>query len=165
MNYIECESTIAAPLHLVPSREELAVKPVGKPDAGNRLVRFAPAPRGPVVCLAVKPVGKPDAGNRLVRFGNAIEASQDQKRELIEEALRYLQHARIQEQREREPDTENSSRDDEQDQYRQVRQLIKQALEIPTPEQFVQFLDFTTKFVAYPRGMLIWRTFKGQGLA
>jgi len=117
------------------------------------------------VCLAVKPVGKPDAGNRLVRFGNAIEASQDQKRELIEEALRYLQHARIQEQREREPDTENSSRDDEQDQYRQVRQLIKQALEIPTPEQFVQFLDFTTKFVAYPRGMLIWRTFKGQGLA
>ena len=75
-----------------------------------------------------------------------LSDSQDQKRDLIEEALRYLQHARIQEQREREPDTENSSRDDEQDQYRQVRQLIKQALEIPTPEQFVQFLDFTTKF-------------------
>ena len=27
-----------------------------------------PAPSGPVVCPAVKPVGKPDAGNRLVRF-------------------------------------------------------------------------------------------------
>ena len=34
----------------------------------RRSVPPTPAPRGPVVCLAVKPVGKPDAGNRLVRF-------------------------------------------------------------------------------------------------
>jgi hypothetical protein len=77
---------------------------------------------------------------------NAIEASQEQRQDLIEEALRYLQHAKIQEQRECEPDTDYETSDDDQDQYRQVRQLIKQALEIPTPEQFVQFLDFTTKF-------------------
>ena len=31
-------------------------------------------PERPVVCLAVKPVGKPDAGNRLVRFGNGAMA-------------------------------------------------------------------------------------------
>src|SRR6202043_3741702 len=34
----------------------------------RRSVPPTPAPSGPVVCLAVKPVGKPDAGNRLVRF-------------------------------------------------------------------------------------------------
>jgi hypothetical protein len=33
---------------------------VSSPDTSNK--------RPAVVCLAVKPVGKPDAGNRLVRF-------------------------------------------------------------------------------------------------
>ena len=34
----------------------------------RRSVPPTPAPNCPVVCLAVKPVGKPDAGNRHVRF-------------------------------------------------------------------------------------------------
>src|SRR5262245_17716008 len=34
----------------------------------RRSVPPTPAPSGPVACLAVKPAGKPDAGNRHVRF-------------------------------------------------------------------------------------------------
>jgi hypothetical protein len=37
----------------------------------RRSVPATPAPSGPVGCLAVKPVGKPDAGDRLVRFEGA----------------------------------------------------------------------------------------------
>ena len=82
----------------------------------------------------------------------AVEVSHIKKQDLIEEALRYLQHARIQEERERASTADNSLPEDGQDQYRQVRQLIKQALETPTPDEFVQFFDFGTKF----RRLSVW---------
>ena len=56
MNDIECDSAITAPLHLVSSREEPAQT-------------FKDVLIDATVCLAVEPAGKPDAGNRLVRFG------------------------------------------------------------------------------------------------
>jgi hypothetical protein len=82
---------------------------------------------------------------------NAIEASKDQKQDLIKEALRYLTHARLQEQHQSEPQDEHESHDEE-NRFRQIRQLIKQALETPTPRQFVEFLEFSTKF----RRLSVW---------
>ena len=82
-------------------------------------------------------------------LARAIEATQAQKQDLIRDALAYLTFARAQE--DAQPSDIASSieavkPDDTQSQYRQVRQLIKQALETPTPEEFVSFFDFTTKF-------------------
>jgi uncharacterized Zn finger protein (UPF0148 family) len=39
-----------------------------------------------------------------------------------------------------------------EDQHQQIRQLIKQALDAPTPEGLADFLDFTTKF----RRLAVW---------
>jgi hypothetical protein len=42
----------------------------------RRSVPSTPAPSGPVACIAVKPAGKPDAGNRHVRGkGNGVLAT------------------------------------------------------------------------------------------
>jgi hypothetical protein len=85
---------------------------------------------------------------------NALEAPKDQKQDLIGDALRYLTHARSQEEirAESEANAEAESHSDEQNPFRQIRQLIKQALETPTPDQFVEFLKFSTKF----RRLSIW---------
>ena len=40
----------------------------GGNSSRTRRSASTPAPSGPVACLAVKPDGKPDAGNRHVRF-------------------------------------------------------------------------------------------------
>jgi hypothetical protein len=42
-----------------------------------------PAPSSPVVCNTVKPVGKPDAGNRLVRFVDLSMTNQDPRAPVI----------------------------------------------------------------------------------
>jgi hypothetical protein len=49
----------------------------------------------------------------------------------------------------RAPAEDQHSRDDR---HAQVRQLIKQAIESPTPEGFADFLDFTNKF----RRLAVW---------
>src|SRR5262249_37711812 len=75
---------------------------------------------------------------------------------LIEEALRYLAHARLQERRQpcgaTHSETEAEQPEDVESQLRQIRQLIKKSLEMPTPEEFVDALDFTTKF----RRLSVW---------
>jgi hypothetical protein len=86
---------------------------------------------------------------------SAIKAPKDQKQELIEEALRYLAHARLQEAHERDEAVSEPSPElieDAEFQFRQIRQLIKKSLEAPTQEEFVEFLDFTTKF----RRLSVW---------
>jgi hypothetical protein len=86
----------------------------------------------------------------------AIAAPKEQNQDLILEALRYLTHARAQETHPL--PSENDEADDIQNQVRQIRQLIKQALETPTPEEFVQFLDFTTKF----RRLSVWNAYMAR---
>jgi hypothetical protein len=87
---------------------------------------------------------------------SAMKAQKDQAQELIEEALRYLAHARLQERQQRGGEI-NSEADPElpedvEPKLRQIRQLIKKSLEMPTPEEFIEALDFTTKF----RRLSVW---------
>ena len=84
---------------------------------------------------------------------SAIKAQEDQAKELLEEALRYLAHARLQENQQRSgAETEPEPPEDVEPQLRQIRQLIKKSLEMPTPEEFVEALDFTTTF----RRLSVW---------
>jgi Zn-dependent peptidase ImmA (M78 family) len=84
---------------------------------------------------------------------SAIKAQEDQAKELLEEALRYLAHARLQENQQRSgAETEPELPEDVEPQLRQIRQLIKKSLEMPTPEEFVEALDFTTTF----RRLSVW---------
>ena len=65
----------------------------------------------------------------------AIEAPKDQNNDLLRDALRYLAHARGEEEQQDLGEAataigpESETQDNIQNQYRQVRQLIKQALE------------------------------------
>jgi hypothetical protein len=91
----------------------------------------------------------------------AIAAPKERKQDLISDALRYLTHARAQEEHQdasQAPPSEIYSADDLQNQVRQIKQLIKQALETPTPEEFVKFLDFTTKF----RRLSVWNAYMAR---
>ena len=94
----------------------------------------------------------------------AIEAPKEQNNDFLRDALRYLTHARTQEEQQdlgeaaTAPAPESETQKNIQHQYRQVRQLIKQALEAPTPEEFLEFLDFTTKF----RRLSVWNAYMAR---
>jgi hypothetical protein len=87
---------------------------------------------------------------------NAIDATNEQKQVFIRDALAYLFNARAQDDRSGSTDpsgsTVSENQEDAEGQYRQVQQLIKQALEVPTPEELKKFLDFSTSF----RRLSIW---------
>jgi len=77
----------------------------------------------------------------------AIEAPAEKKQEILCHAAEYLAFARKQEERaEGMPESTEQAQQRADDQHRQVRQLIKDALDLPTPEEFEKFLDFNTKF-------------------
>jgi hypothetical protein len=86
----------------------------------------------------------------------AIDAPVEKKQDYIQHAAAYLAFARAQDEQGQTGDVTvngNSSNplgdvdeDEIEDRYRQVRQLIKQALEVPTPDGVAKFLDFTTSF-------------------
>jgi hypothetical protein len=86
----------------------------------------------------------------------AINAANEQKQVFIRDAISYLAAARARD--ERCPSTEPSgsgeleNQADAEGQYRQVQQLIKQALEVPTPDELKNFLDFSTSF----RRLSVW---------
>lgn len=80
---------------------------------------------------------------------NAIDAPEGKKQEFIRVAIVYLAYARAQD--EQSPTSafdsmESRNPDDAESQYRQIRQLIKQALEVATPDGLEKFLEFTTSF-------------------
>jgi hypothetical protein len=60
----------------------------------RRSVSPTPAPSGPVMCLAVKPVGKPDAGNRLVRFEERAAPSSSAKKPFLPRMAFWEGHGR-----------------------------------------------------------------------
>ena len=74
----------------------------------------------------------------------AIEAPAEKKQDFLRHAADYLAFARKQD--ERSDVTPEHVQRDTEDQHRQVRQLIKEALDLPTPEVFEKFLDFNTSF-------------------
>ena len=86
----------------------------------------------------------------------ALEAPLESKQDFIHHAVSYLAFARAQEQSDGSSvegissDLLNS--DDTENRYRQVRQLIKQAIEMPTPDGIANFLNFSTSF----RRLGIW---------
>ena len=86
----------------------------------------------------------------------AIDAPSEQKQDFIRDAISYLAAARTHD--ERCPSTDPSASasadhtGDDDGQYRQVQQLIKQALEVPTPEELKKLLDFSTGF----RRLSVW---------
>lgn len=86
----------------------------------------------------------------------AIEAPIEQKQEFIRHAISYFAAARLHDARFASTDPADAATLDNQDevegQYRKVQQLIKQALETPTPEELRKFLDFATSF----RRLSIW---------
>ena len=81
---------------------------------------------------------------------SAIGAPYEQKQVFIRDALAYLVNARAQDDRCGSTDpsgsTNSENQEDVEGQYRQVEQLIKQALEVPTPEELKKFLDFSNGF-------------------
>jgi hypothetical protein len=87
---------------------------------------------------------------------NAIGAPKEQKQDFIRSAIAYLVYARAQD--EQPPSTsvpdssETKNPDETEDQFRQIQQLIKQAIEVPTPDGLESFLDFTTSF----RRLSVW---------
>ena len=86
----------------------------------------------------------------------ALEAPLESKQDFIHHAVSYLAFARAQEQSDGSSvegvssDLLNS--DGTENRYLQVRQLIKQAIEMPTPDGIAHFLDFSTDF----RRLGIW---------
>jgi hypothetical protein len=87
---------------------------------------------------------------------SAIAAPKEQKQDFIRDAIAYLAYARAQDERHpstEQPDsTELENQEDSEGQYRQVQQLIKQALEVPTPKELENFLEFSRNF----RRLSIW---------
>jgi hypothetical protein len=85
----------------------------------------------------------------------ALESGEEQKRDLIHEAIRCLRYARALD-NQHEPDTSGlpdlENQEDIQDQYRIVRQLLKQSLEKPTAKGLEDLLHFGTKF----RRLSVW---------
>jgi hypothetical protein len=86
----------------------------------------------------------------------ALEAHPENKQDLIHHAVSYLAFARAQEASDEAtvdalPYDPMSPNEVEQG-YHQVRQLIKQAIELPTPEGIASFLNFCTAF----RRLGIW---------
>jgi hypothetical protein len=85
----------------------------------------------------------------------ALESGEEQKRDLIHEAIRCLRYARALD-NQHEPDTSGlpdlENQEDIQDQYRIVRQLLKQSLEKPTAKGLEDLLNFGTKF----RRLSVW---------
>lgn len=77
----------------------------------------------------------------------ALEAPAEKKQEIMRHAADYLAFARKQDER---PDaaqeTTKQAGHGAEDQHHQVRQLIKEALDLPTPQEFEKFLDFNTSF-------------------
>jgi hypothetical protein len=88
--------------------------------------------------------------------GAAIESPAEKKQEFLRHAADYLAVARKQDER---SDTtpESIGPEGAEDQHRQIRQLIKEALDLPTPEDFEKFLDFNTSF----RRLGIWNARMG----
>ena len=86
----------------------------------------------------------------------ALEAPIESKQDLIHHAVSYLAFARAQERSDGASvegacsDRPNS--EETEDRYVQVRQLIKQAMEMPTPDGIASFLNFSTAF----RRLGIW---------
>jgi hypothetical protein len=74
----------------------------------------------------------------------------------VRDALAYLVNARAQDDRCGSTDpsgsTNSENQEDAEGQYRQVQQLIKQALEVPTPRELKNFFDFSNSF----RRLSIW---------
>ena len=86
----------------------------------------------------------------------ALEAPLENKQDFIHHAMSYLAFARAQEQSNAttvDPAcSDPPTSEDTDDRYLQVRQLIKQAIEIPTPDGIANFLNFSTAF----RRLGIW---------
>jgi uncharacterized protein DUF955 len=87
---------------------------------------------------------------------NAIAAPNEQKQDFIHDAIAYLAYARVQDEQppsaEQPAATDLESQEDAEGQYRHVQQLIKQALELPTPKELESFLEFSKGF----RRLSIW---------
>jgi hypothetical protein len=87
---------------------------------------------------------------------NAIDAPKERQQELMHNALAYLAYARAQDDKHLAADpfdsTELEIQEDAEHQYRRVQQLIKQALEVPTPAGLENFLAFSKSF----RRLSIW---------
>lgn len=81
----------------------------------------------------------------------ALEAPVADKQEFIHQAASYLAYARSQE-RSDGAAIDGASPDEMEDRHNQVRQLIKLAIEVPTPDGIVSFLNFATSF----RRLGIW---------
>ena len=87
----------------------------------------------------------------------ALEAPIESKQDLIHHAMSYLTFARAQEQSNGGVSGESASSDvptpeETEDRCLQVRQLIKQAIEMPTSDGIANFLNFSTTF----RRLGIW---------
>ncbi len=87
---------------------------------------------------------------------SALDAPIEQKQQFVHDASAYLAFARAQDEQELSAtspgSTEPTSQEEIAYQHRQVQLLIKQALEMPTPDDLEKFLDFTTSF----RRLSIW---------
>src|SRR5947209_20058667 len=89
-------------------------------------------------------------GEGLVNKALHIEG--EPKSDHIRDAIRYRRHARAKDHGRLEPEDLADSAQVTQDGYRLVRQLLKQALEAPTPEGLEELLQFGTKF----RRLSVW---------
>jgi len=90
-------------------------------------------------------------------LNKALDVQGEQQSDHIRDAIRYLRYARAQDQGEKESDgsvdlSDQESERDLQQRYCLVRQLFKQALEVPTPKRLEELLQFGTKF----RRLSVW---------
>jgi hypothetical protein len=84
----------------------------------------------------------------------ALEAPPENKQDLIHHAVSYLAYARAQESADEAGGfpTDPPKPDELEEGYHQVRQLIKQAIELPTPDSIASFLNYSNAF----RRLGIW---------
>jgi hypothetical protein len=90
-------------------------------------------------------------------LNKALDVQGERQSDHIRDAIRYLRYARAQDQGEKDSDgsvdlSDQESERDLQQRYCLVRQLLKQALEVPTPKGLEELLQFGTKF----RRLSVW---------
>jgi hypothetical protein len=89
-------------------------------------------------------------------LNKALELDVERGADHIREAIRHLRYARAQEHHQEPDDSSDGlspeAQQDAQHRYRLVRQLLKQALEAPTPKGLEDLLQFATKF----RRLSVW---------
>ena len=90
-------------------------------------------------------------------LNKALDVQGERQSDHIRDAIRYLRYARTQDGGEKDSDgsvdlSDQESERDLQQRYCLVRQLFKQALEVPTPKGLEELLQFGTKF----RRLSVW---------